>query len=78
MRVALALSWTLLICSEMIASAKGLGWLIWDARNLSRPDDMIAGMAIVGILGKLTDSLLVALERWMTRWRQSYGTLTHV
>ncbi len=72
MRVAMALSWTLLMASEIIASSKGLGWLMWDARNFSRPDDMIVGMVTVGILGKLTDSMLVALEKYLTRWRQTY------
>ena len=50
MRVALALSWTLLIASEVIASSSGLGWLIWNARNFSRPNDMFVGMATVGFL----------------------------
>jgi len=72
MRLAMALSWTLLMASEIIASSKGLGWLIWDARNFSRPDDMIVGMVTVGILGKFTDSLLIKTERYLTRWRRTY------
>jgi sulfonate transport system permease protein len=78
MRVAMALSWTLLIASEVIASSKGLGWLIWDSRNFSRPDDMIVGMVAVGILGKLTDTLLVRLERYLTRWRATYQDIPNV
>lgn len=69
MRVAMALSWTLLMASEMIASSKGLGWLIWDSRNFSRPDDMIVGMIVVGILGKATDYLIVILEKRYSKWR---------
>lgn len=72
MRVAMALSWTLLMASEIIASSSGLGWLIWDSRNFSRPDDMIVGMIVIGILGKLTDSLLVSVEQYLTRWRHTY------
>ena len=71
-RVAMALSWTLLICAEVIASARGLGWLIWDARNFSRPADMIAGMVAVGVLGKMTDTVLVLLERYWTRYRVAF------
>lgn len=78
MRVALALSWTLLIASEVIASSKGLGWLIWDSRNFSRPDDMIVGMVAIGILGKLTDWLLVVLEGYLTKWRVTYRDITNV
>lgn len=69
LRVALGLSWILLIAAEVIASSKGLGWLIWDSRNFSRPDDMIVGMIAIGILGKASDMALVALERRLTVWR---------
>lgn len=72
MRVALALSWTLLIASEVIASSSGLGWLIWNARNFSRPDDMLVGMMTVGLLGKLSDWSLVRLEARLTRWRRAF------
>ncbi len=74
MRVAMGLSWTLLLLSEIIASSQGLGWLIWDARNFSRADDLIVGMIVVGILGRVSDLILVALERSLTRWRTTFGT----
>src|SRR6266568_6068414 len=54
LRVALGLSWILLIVAEVIASSEGLGWLIWDSRNFSRADDIIVGMIAVGVLGKLS------------------------
>jgi sulfonate transport system permease protein len=58
-RVALGLSWILLIVAEVIASSEGLGWLI-------------VGMITVGILGKLSDRGVLALERRVLRWRQSF------
>jgi sulfonate transport system permease protein len=72
LRVALGISWILLIAAEVIASSEGLGWLIWDSRNFSRPDDMIVGMIAVGALGKLSDDLLVRLQGWLLRWRPSF------
>jgi sulfonate transport system permease protein len=74
MRVAMALSWTLLLVSEIIASSQGLGWLIWDARNFSRPADMFVGMIAVGVLGRLSDLALLGLEKRITRWRSTYDT----
>lgn len=74
MRVAMALSWTLLLVSEIIASSAGLGWLIWDARNFSRPADMFVGMIAVGILGRVSDMVLVALEKRVTQWRSTYDS----
>jgi sulfonate transport system permease protein len=72
LRVALGLSWILLIVAEVIASSEGLGWLIWDSRNFSRADDLIVGMIAVGILGKLSDQGLLAVERRLLRWRQTF------
>lgn len=72
MRVALAISWGLMVASEIIASSKGLGWLIWDARNFSRPADLITGMIATGILGKMTDALIVMIEAKTTKWRTTY------
>jgi len=72
MRVALFLSWTLLIASELIASSSGLGWLIWDSRNFSRPDDMIVGMIGIAILGFVSDKLLLMSEKKMLKWRDTY------
>jgi sulfonate transport system permease protein len=72
MRVALAISWGLLVASEIIASSKGIGWLIWDARNFSRPADLIVGMITAGILGKATDSIIVWAEKKYTKWRITY------
>jgi ABC-type nitrate/sulfonate/bicarbonate transport system permease component len=73
LRVALALSWGLVIAAELIASSKGIGWLIWDSRNFSRPDDMLVGMITAGVLGKISDVLLSHLADYMTRWRRTYG-----
>lgn len=69
LRVALGLSWILLIAAEVIASSKGLGWLIWDSRNFSRPDDLFVGIITIGILGKLSDVLLLTIEKELTHWR---------
>lgn len=69
LRVAMALSWTLLMASEMIASSAGLGWFIWDSRNFSRPDDMLVGMLSVGFLGWLTDKILVSIGNYFNRWK---------
>jgi sulfonate transport system permease protein len=72
LRLALALSWILLIAAEVIASSEGLGWLVWDSRNFSRPDDMIVGMIAMGILGGSSDLLLVMVEKRLLYWRRSF------
>jgi sulfonate transport system permease protein len=73
MRIAMALSWTLLLMAEIIAASNGLGWLIWDSRSFSRPDDMLAGMIVVGVLGRATDLMLIGAQRFFTPWSSTYG-----
>jgi ABC-type nitrate/sulfonate/bicarbonate transport system permease component len=69
LRIALGLSWILLIAAEVIASSSGLGWLIWDSRNFSRADDMIVGMIAMGMWGKLSDTALAYIAAKATAWR---------
>lgn len=72
LRMAFGLSWVLLLASELIASAQGLGWLIWDSRNFSRADEMMAAMLWVGCLGFICDFLLSLVQSRVTRWRPSF------
>lgn len=72
LRLALGLSWILLIAAEVVASSKGLGWLIWDSRNFSRPDDMFVGIITIGILGKVTDQVLIKAEGYFTSWKTKF------
>jgi len=62
MRVALGASWTALVAAELLASTKGLGYMITQARSISRPDIIIVGMIVIGLIGALFDSLLHVVE----------------
>lgn len=63
LRVTAGLSWVVVVAAEMIAGRDGLGFLIWDARNQLRPDLVVVGMIVIGIIGVLLDRLLVQLTR---------------
>lgn len=72
LRMALGLSWVLLLASELIASSSGLGWLIWDSRNFSRSDEMMAAMIWVGMLGFFFDRLVASAQNRATAWRPTF------
>ena len=61
LRVTAGLSWVVVVAAEMIAGRDGLGFLIWDARNQLRPDLVVVGMVIIGVIGVVIDRLLVRL-----------------
>jgi len=73
LKISLALAWVLLIAAELIASSSGLGWLIWDARNFSRADDMFVGIITIGIWGALSEKLLELFEKNAMRWRKTFS-----
>jgi NitT/TauT family transport system permease protein len=71
MRIGLGVAWLVVVAAEMIALRSGLGYLIIDSRNAgNRYDLVIAGMAIIGLIGLSLDGLMRRLEGLkIVRWR---------
>lgn len=55
MQIALGYSWRSLIGAELIAAAGGIGYMIIDAEQLSRPDIIIVGVFTIGLFGYFID-----------------------
>jgi sulfonate transport system permease protein len=72
LRGALSLSWMFLVAAELIAATRGLGYLLSDGRETSRPDLVIAAILLLAVLGKLSDGLLKAFEARALHWRDSF------
>lgn len=68
LRLALGLSWVLLIVAEMVAVKSGLGYELWNAYYYSRMDVIVAAMLTIGVLGFITDQALVLLSAHLLRW----------
>ncbi len=69
LRIGLGISWTAVIVSEMVAVKSGLGYVLWDAYYVGRMDIVLADMASIGLMGFLSDRLLVAVEHRVLAWR---------
>lgn len=72
LRSGLSLSWMFLVAAELIAATKGLGYLLSDGRETSRPDIVLAAIIVLAVLGKLTDGVLAMLERRFLSWRDTF------
>jgi len=72
LRTSLSLAWMFLVAAELIAATKGLGYLLTDGRETSRPDIVIAAILLLAVLGKLSDGLLKNIEERALRWRDSF------
>jgi NitT/TauT family transport system permease protein len=71
LRITLGTAWLVIVAAEMIAVKNGLGYLIVDARNSLRMDQVLGGMLVIGFIGLLLDNLVRQLERLPSvRWKR--------
>jgi NitT/TauT family transport system permease protein len=69
MRIGAGIAWSAVIVAELVAVKSGLGYVLWDAYYIGRMDVVVADMASIGVLGFLTDRLLITIEKRLIRWR---------
>lgn len=69
LRLGLANAWLFLVAAELIASSKGLGFLLIDSQNTGRTDVMLLAIVLLAGLGKISDSAFAVLEHRMVRRR---------
>ncbi|WPP01951.1 ABC transporter permease [Pseudomonas sp. HR96] len=72
LRSGLSMAWMFLVAAELIAATKGLGYLLSDGRETSRPDIVLAAIIVLALLGKISDGLLAGLERRWLHWRDTF------
>lgn len=58
LRLTVTIAWIVVVAAEMIAVQSGLGYLILDARNGLRLDQVMNGMIVIGLIGILLDSIM--------------------
>ncbi|WP_433943818.1 ABC transporter permease [Paenibacillus sp. SN-8-1] len=71
-RLSLGVAWIGLVVAEMMGSTSGIGFMINDARSMSLTTVMFVGIVVFAIVGKLSDSLVLLMERRLLRWRDSF------
>lgn len=75
-RLGLGYSWRSLIGAELIAAASGIGYMIIEAEQLSRPDIIIVGILSIGVFGYIIDYFFFKLTNRIIPWaekRVDYG-----
>jgi NitT/TauT family transport system permease protein len=73
LRLGLGFAWVVIVVGEMTGVQTGLGAMIMDARQLSRTEIVIGGMATIGVAGFLSDQAVVLLGRRLLRWSPQHG-----
>ncbi len=71
LRLGLAQAWRILVAVEMLAAVPwGLGWLIFGAQEFLNTDVMLAGIAVIAVIGLILEKLVFQpLEEFtVVRW----------
>ncbi|SKB77382.1 sulfonate transport system permease protein [Lachnospiraceae bacterium] len=68
-RVGLGNAWVCVVAAEMIAATKGIGYMLSNGRSMSRADDVILAMLLIGIVGKIMDDVLKILSARLMKWK---------
>lgn len=71
-RLSLGIAWVGLVVAEMMGSTSGIGFLINDARAMAMISTVFVGIIIFAVLGKVSDSLILFIERKCLRWQQNF------
>lgn len=71
MRIGIGIGWMTLVAAEFtgVKEGFGLGYMIMTARDIQRPDEILAGMLVIGVIGLLIDIGLRAIESKTIQWQ---------
>ncbi len=69
LRLSFGYSWRALIAAELIAASSGLGYMIMDAEQMQRADEVIVGILVIGFLGWLLDAAFSTLSSALLKRR---------
>ncbi|MGA9947221.1 MAG: ABC transporter permease [Xanthobacteraceae bacterium] len=69
LRIALAVSFIVLVAAEFVATKTGIGYLIWNSWELMEVDVMFVGIVTVGVLGLIATVILREIERKVIPWK---------
>jgi NitT/TauT family transport system permease protein/taurine transport system permease protein len=72
LRIAMGAALSVLVASELLGGDRGLGFLVLDASNFFRTPYVFAGVAIIGIIGLLSDRGLAWISRRLVHWQAGH------
>ena len=71
LRSGVGLGWMFVVAAELMGASQGLGYLLVVGQNTYSPELIIASIILFALLGKVTDSLLKALEARALKWQDN-------
>jgi sulfonate transport system permease protein len=71
LRTGLGLGFLFVVAAELMGASEGLGYLLVDGQQFSKPDQIVAAIIAFALAGKLADMLFVTLSLPLTRWQDT-------
>lgn len=69
LRVALALSWAVVVAAELVGAQTGLGFMINNAALLFDIPTVFIGIALIGLIGLILNAVIEVAESRIVHWR---------
>lgn len=69
MRIGIGVGWTTLVAGEMVASTRGLGFMVLNAAEFLASDVVVMGIIVIGLFAFTFDLLMRRLETVMVPWK---------
>ncbi len=70
MKVAIGITWLMVVAAEMIASKGGLGYWVWYNHTVMNYPMVILGMGIIGLCGAGCSVAIDLIGKRFTRWQE--------
>jgi sulfonate transport system permease protein len=71
LRTGLGLGFLFVVAAELMGASEGLGYLLVDGQQFSKPDQIVAAIIAFAVVGKLADMALITLTHPLTRWQDT-------
>ncbi len=69
MRIGIGVGWTTLVAGEMVASTRGLGFMVLNAAEFLASDVVIMGIIVIGLFAFAFDMAMRKLETVLVPWK---------
>lgn len=69
LRVALALSWAVVVAAELVGAQTGLGFMINNAALLFDTPTVFIGIALIGLIGLILNTIIEIVEKRVVHWK---------
>ncbi len=68
MQVAISSSWATVVAAEMVRSSEGVGWIIVSGMEVNDMQQILVGIAAIGVMGFVLEVALREIEKLLCAW----------